>query len=76
MIRKLVQILRNNDDHLHRILNIHGVKFSSDDMLITGRGSFADVYRGQYQGGDVAIKRFHVFTKDDLKTKIYKVTLA
>jgi predicted unusual protein kinase regulating ubiquinone biosynthesis (AarF/ABC1/UbiB family) len=59
-------------NHLPTTLFITGVKIDAAATPVAG-GSFADVYRGAYQGRDVAIKRIRVFLSNDDTNKLYKV---
>lgn len=59
-------------NHLPTTLFITGVKMDAMASPVAG-GSFADVYRGSYQGHDVAIKRIRVFLSNDDTNKLYKV---
>jgi hypothetical protein len=51
---------------LPRDLFIHGVNLG-DDRDPWASGGFADVFRGTYNGQDVAVKRLRVFSEDKAK---------
>lgn len=62
----------DDNDTIPSALFIDSVRMIDADTPVAG-GSFADVFRGVYQGRDVAVKRFRVFSSTDGRNKLYKV---
>jgi hypothetical protein len=60
--RRLIVKLAEASDLLPSSLKIHGVDHRSVDPLFGG--TFGDIYRAQYQGNSVALKRLRLFQTD------------
>lgn len=58
LLRRRLQRLSCNSNLLPSLLNVAGV---SPTGKVVGSGRFADVYRGTYQGRDVAVKHLRIF---------------
>ncbi|KAJ6536002.1 kinase-like domain-containing protein [Mycena vulgaris] len=60
--RRLIVKLSEASDLLPSSLTIHGVEQKSLDPLFGG--TFGDIYKAQYQGNNVALKRLRLFQAD------------
>jgi hypothetical protein len=75
VIQRLVNWAHKDEHDLLPFLYIHGVQMNGLTTPVAG-GSAADVFRGSYQGYDVAIKRFRLFLREEETSKLSKVTFG